>query len=164
MKINAPCLNRPIGKVTYNQRIRAMSEHGDNLSAQQIAALTSCTLPLNDDLVFPMENIPEDVHLLLIAGDDDGHVPPEHAHALVRRLKLAGKHNYKLIMVRGFGHMYTEPYTPMVRGRVVRDGYTMNYGGRKYAHEAANEQVWMELINFLEQCKLRFNLDRSSRY
>lgn len=159
--INSPSYN-PIGKITYQGRTVACWQGGGDIDSEQLGQVLSglCreTFPANSALEFPIENLPQDVYLLLTAADDDEYISPDHTRALARRLQQAGRKNVKVIMNRGQGHSYSEPHVPLIRGSFDLKGKDVNFAGQKYAHERGAEIMWNETVDFLQQCKQRFQL------
>lgn len=149
----------PFGKVTHEGRIVASWPGGNDLQGDAltdvIAGTSRKTFPVIEDLVFPMENLPNDLDLLLVAAEDDKYISPEHTKALAKR--LGKRNNVKVIINQGQGHSYSEPYVPLLRGQFLMKGRSVDFGGQKYIHEKATEKVWIETIDFLEQCKLRLD-------
>lgn len=154
----------PMGIVTFQgQTIASWWPGGRKQRLEEVnealATLSRTSFPIRDALTFPMEQIPNSVEMLLMAGDDDEYVGPDHTLALVRRLQQAGKTNFKFIINQGQGHACSEPYIPMIRGRFEPNGKVVDFGGKKYDHEKGSERVWTETLDFLEQCKVRLQLN-----
>lgn len=158
----------PVGTVTFGRRTLSRSPimPGDELRLQQriyvghglVAGFSRRTFPVVDSLVFPMHTIPDDVHVLMLAGADDQIITADHSRALARRLQQAGRSNFKVVINPGQGHDLLPPYLPAVTGACEFNGKMFNLGGQKHAHERAMVTLWSETVDFLQQCNYRLNV------
>lgn len=116
--------------------------------------------PPRPDLTIRLEEAPEHIRFLFIAGEDDYHIHPGHTYNLVARLRAAGRHKVQLLTFPGVGHMFPLPYTSFVPLTPLFGHHptVCLAGGDIYAHARAMVPSWQAILNFVAQASITSHL------
>ena len=115
--------------------------------------------PVLENLAVPIEQAAKDTNFLIIAGEDDHIINPEHSRHLARRLERAGTNKFKLLTYPYVGHIFAQPYNTFVSNvpsaPVAERFPTQRYsGGDMVAHAKAQDESWKETLKLLAELSL----------
>ena len=108
--------------------------------------------------ILPIDQIPADKSVLIIAGDDDSMLGHLSAQMFETKYKQSGKSNIRKIIYKGAGHMIEPPYGPLIEHAYQVDSnpagkdpskYVMYWGGKSNYMCTAQENSWAIIQDFI---------------